>query len=65
MTKSINERLVNLILNNNKCNALEKRFISGIDKMQQFLFKDIKYKSFWRSLKRTFIHIHMQIIKKR
>ena len=49
MTKSINERLVNLILNNNKWNALEKPFISGIDKMQQFLFKDIKYKNFWRS----------------
>ena len=24
----------------------EKRFISGIDKMQHFLFKDIKYKVF-------------------
>jgi hypothetical protein len=32
--------------------------------MQYFLFKDIEYKGYLRSLKRIFIDIHMQIIKK-
>jgi hypothetical protein len=36
---------------------IEKGFISGIDKMQYFLFKDIEYKGYLRSLKRISIDI--------
>ena len=36
---------------------IEKRFISGIDKMQYFLFKDIEYKGYLRFLKRISIDI--------
>jgi hypothetical protein len=42
----MNSGIANYLGNNIRCNILEKHSISGIDKMQHFLFKDIKYKVF-------------------
>jgi hypothetical protein len=39
---------------------IEERFISGIDKLQYFLFKDIEFKGYLRIIKKI-LYLYIQI----